>query len=175
MRNRTAGAVLAAVLALALGVGVAAAQRGPRIGQRAPEITGGPWINSEPLSLDLLRGRVVLVEFWTHGCYNCKNVIPSLRKWHATYAARGLTIVGVHTPEFPWEKPYAAVVAAARALGVQYPVVQDNDTAIWRRYGNWAWPAAVLVDRAGVIRYTHVGEGAYARTEQVIQELLAER
>jgi alkyl hydroperoxide reductase subunit AhpC len=102
-------------------------------------------------------------------------VIPQLREWHARYQGQGLTIVGVHTPEFAWEKPYDKVLAATRALGIRYPVVQDNDFAIWRRYQNWAWPAAVLVDRQGVIRYTHVGEGAYARTEQVIRELLAER
>jgi hypothetical protein len=102
-------------------------------------------------------------------------VIPQLRDWHAKYEAEGLTIVGVHTPEFSWEKPYDKVVAATRDLGIRYAVVQDNDYAIWRRYHNWAWPAAVLVDRKGVVRYTHIGEGAYARTEQVIRELLAER
>jgi alkyl hydroperoxide reductase subunit AhpC len=102
-------------------------------------------------------------------------VIPQLRDWHAKYEEQGLTIVGVHTPEFSWEKPYGKVIAATRELGIRYPVVQDNDYAIWRRYGNWAWPAAVVVDRKGVVRFTHVGEGAYARTEQVIRELLAER
>jgi len=102
-------------------------------------------------------------------------VIPQLRDWHAKYEKEGLTVVGVHSPEFWWEKPYDKVVAATRELGVTYPVVQDNDFTIWRRFANWAWPSAVIVDRKGVVRYTHVGEGAYAATEDVIRKLLAER
>ncbi len=102
-------------------------------------------------------------------------MIPQLRDWHARYEKDGLTVVGVHSPEFSWEKPYEKVEAAAKRLGIGYPVVQDNDFAIWRRYGNWAWPSAVIVDRKGVIRYTHIGEGAYGATEQVIKQLLGER
>jgi len=102
-------------------------------------------------------------------------VIPQLRDWHAKYEKDGLTIVGVHSPEFSWEKPYDKVEAATKGLGVKYPVVQDNDFAIWRRYANWAWPSAVIVDRKGIIRYTHIGEGDYGETEQVIRRLLAER
>ena len=102
-------------------------------------------------------------------------MIPQLRDWHAKYENDGLTIVGVHSPEFSWEKPYDKVEAATRGLGVKYPVVQDNDFAIWRRYSNWAWPSTVIVDRKGIIRYTHIGEGAYGETEQVIRRLLAER
>jgi hypothetical protein len=102
-------------------------------------------------------------------------VIPQLRDWHARYEQAGLTIVGVHSPEFWWEKPYSKVEAATRELGVMYPVVQDNDFAIWRRYANWAWPSTVLVDRKGVIRYTHIGEGAYGPTEGMIRRLLAEQ
>ena len=102
-------------------------------------------------------------------------MIPQLRDWHAKYENDGLTIVGVHSPEFSWEKPYDKVEAATKGLGVKYPVVQDNDFAIWRRYANWAWPSAVIVDRKGIIRYTHIGEGAYGETEQVIRRLLAER
>jgi cytochrome oxidase Cu insertion factor (SCO1/SenC/PrrC family) len=101
-------------------------------------------------------------------------VIPQLRDWHHRYEPDGLTIVGVHSPEFPLEKPYDTVVAATKKLGVKYPVVQDNDFAIWRRYSNWAWPSAVIVDRKGIIRYTHIGEGAYVEIEQVIKRLLAE-
>jgi thiol-disulfide isomerase/thioredoxin len=151
------------------------AQRGMRVGQPAPEITGGPWINSEPLSLTRLHGRVVLVEFWTFGCVNCRNVLPNLRAWHERYAAAGLTIVGVHSPEFLWEKPTARVAAAVAELDIRYPVVQDNDFAIWKRYGTWAWPTAVLVDRGGVIRYSHIGEGAYSDTDAMIRRLLDER
>jgi thiol-disulfide isomerase/thioredoxin len=145
------------------------------VGQPAPEITGGPWLNSAPLSLEQLRGRAVLVEFWTYGCINCRNVLPALRGWHEAYAAVGLTIVGVHSPEFLWERPLDRVADAVRELGIRYPVVQDNDFAIWKRYGTWAWPTAVLVDRRGVIRYSHIGEGAYAETDAMIRRLLDER
>jgi alkyl hydroperoxide reductase subunit AhpC len=102
-------------------------------------------------------------------------VIPQLRDWHAKYEKDGLTIVGVHSPEFLWEKSYDKVAAATKELGVSYPVVQDNDFAIWRRYSNWAWPSAVIVDRKGVVRYTHIGEGAYGATEAMIKQLLTER
>jgi len=101
-------------------------------------------------------------------------VIPQLRDWHAKYQGKGLTIVGVHTPEFSWEKPYERVVAATKDLGVAYPVVQDNDLTIWKRFTNRYWPAAVIVDKKGVIRFTHVGEGGYTEMEQLIQRLLAE-
>ena len=98
-----------------------------------------------------------------------------MRGWHARYEKDGLTVVGVHTPEFAWEKPIEKVRGATKDLDVRYPVVQDNDHAIWRRWQTWAWPTAVLVDRKGVIRYTHIGEGAYAETERMIRQLLAER
>jgi hypothetical protein len=102
-------------------------------------------------------------------------VIPQLRAWHDRYEGAGLTIVGVHSPEFLWEKPRERVAAAVLELGIRYPVVQDNDFAIWKRFGTRAWPTAVLVDRRGVVRYTHVGEGAYAETEVMIRRLLDER
>jgi hypothetical protein len=102
-------------------------------------------------------------------------VIPQLRDRHARYEQEGLTIVGVHSPEFWWEKPRDKVAAATAELGIRYPVVQDNDLAIWRRYATWAWPTAVLVDRKGIVRYTHIGEGAYRETEAMIRTLLAER
>jgi peroxiredoxin len=102
-------------------------------------------------------------------------VIPQLRGWHERYGGTGLTIVGVHSPEFLWERSYDRVAAAVRELDVRYPVVQDNDFAIWKRFGTWAWPTTVLVDRRGVIRYTHIGEGAYAETEGPIRQLLSER
>jgi hypothetical protein len=101
-------------------------------------------------------------------------VIPQLRGWHERYEASGLTIVAVHSPEFFWERSRDNVASAARRLGVRYPVVQDNDLATWKRYGVRAWPTAVLVDRAGIARYRHIGEGAYEETEAVIQRLLAE-
>jgi hypothetical protein len=101
-------------------------------------------------------------------------VIPQLRDWHARYQPAGLTIVGVHTPEFFWEKPYDKVVEATGRLGIRYPVVQDNDHAIWNRWSVRAWPTTVLVDRRGTLRYRHIGEGAYVETEAMIQRLLAE-
>jgi peroxiredoxin len=102
-------------------------------------------------------------------------VIPQLRAWHEKYEGAGLTIVGVHTPEFTGEKSTESVRAAARPLGLVYPVVLDHDMAIWRRFGVWAWPTGVLVDRKGIVRYRHIGEGAYDETEAVIKRLLAER
>ena len=101
-------------------------------------------------------------------------MIPQLRAWHDKYEAAGLTIVGVHTPEFFWEKPHDKVVAATQRFGIRYPVVQDNDSAIWRRFGIWAWPTAVVVDRKGIVRHQHIGEGAYEETESLIRRLLAE-
>jgi len=102
-------------------------------------------------------------------------VIPQLRDWHGKYEKDGLTIVGVHAPEFTWERPYDRVVKATKDLKVAYPVVQDNEFAIWKRFGNHYWPALVVVDRKGVVRYTHVGEGDYEETEALIRKLLAEK
>jgi alkyl hydroperoxide reductase subunit AhpC len=101
-------------------------------------------------------------------------VIPQLRDWHERYTSQGLTIVGVHCPEFFWEKPFEKVVAATRDLGIRYAVVQDNDFAVWKRYDVRAWPTLVLVDKRGVVRYRHIGEGAYQETEAMIRRLLAE-
>ena len=101
-------------------------------------------------------------------------MIPQLRDWQRRYEPAGLTVVGVHSPEFSWEQPYDKVVEAARRLEVRYPVVQDNDFAIWNRYGVRAWPTTLLVDRRGVVRYRHIGEGEYEATEAVIRRLLAE-
>jgi hypothetical protein len=101
-------------------------------------------------------------------------VIPQLRDWHTRYESTGLTIVGVHTPEFFWEKPQDKVAAATRELGIRYAVVQDNNSAIWNRWGVRAWPTTVLVDKRGTLRYRHIGEGAYAETEGMIRQLLAE-
>jgi alkyl hydroperoxide reductase subunit AhpC len=102
-------------------------------------------------------------------------VIPQLRGWHERYEKDGFTVVGVHTPEFFWEKSYDRVVDATRKLSVRYPVVQDNDQAIWKRWSIWAWPTTILVDRKGVMRYQHIGEGDYDATEAMIRRLLAEK
>jgi peroxiredoxin len=102
-------------------------------------------------------------------------VIPQLRAWHENYEAKGLTIVGVHTPEFFWEKSHDRVAAAVKKLGIKYAVVQDNDTQIWKRFGVWAWPTTILIDKNGIMRYRHIGEGAYEETESWIRRLLAEK
>jgi thiol-disulfide isomerase/thioredoxin len=140
----------------------------------APEFAPGTWINSEPMTLKSLRGRVVLVEFWTFGCYNCRNTLPSVEEWDTRYREKGLTIVGVHSPEFDDEKKPENVRREVASLGIHYPVVTDNDYATWRAYGVEAWPTVFVLDKSGRIRWTHVGEGAYDDTEQVIEKLLAE-
>ena len=142
----------------------------------APELTNiKGYINSEPISLADLRNKVVLVDFWTYSCINCIRTIPYLNAWHEKYADEGLVIVGVHTPEFEFEKDYNNVKAAVEKFGIQYPVLQDNEKAVWEAYENRYWPRKYLIDNEGYVRYDHIGEGAYAETEKVIQSLLTER
>ena len=140
----------------------------------APAFAKGSWINSDPLTLSKLRGRVVLVEFWTFGCYNCRNTLPAVKEWDARYRDRGLTIVGVHTPETDSEYNLDDVRREVPALEIKYPVVTDNDYKTWKAYGVEAWPTIFVVDKQGRIRWLHVGEGRYEETENVIKKLLAE-
>lgn len=140
----------------------------------APSFKEGEWINSEPLTLEKLRSRVVLVEFWTFGCYNCRNTLPTMKEWNARYRARGLTIVGVHTPETSSEYQLDNVRRETKALGIEYPVFTDNDYKTWKSYGVEAWPTIFVLDKQGRIRWLHVGEGRYEETENVIKTLLAE-
>lgn len=135
---------------------------------------GGDWINSEPLSLASLKGRVVLVDFWTFGCYNCRNTLPALKRVDSEFRAKGLTIVGVHTPESDHEGNLNNLKNAIEKLGIKYPVVTDNKNNIWDTYEIKAWPTVVILDRQGRIRYKYVGEGAYDTQEKVIQFLLSE-
>src|SRR5215510_5887711 len=111
----------------------------------APEISGGQWINSEPLTLKGLRGRVVLIEFWTFACYNCRNTLPSVKAWDSRYRGKGLTVVGVHTPELDHERDVDNVRREVAELGIRYPVVTDNDYAIWKAYGVDAWPTMFVI------------------------------
>jgi thiol-disulfide isomerase/thioredoxin len=141
----------------------------------SPEFAPGTWINSEPLTLTGLRGRVVLIDFWTFGCYNCRNTLPFLKRWHERYSDKGLTIVGVHSPEFDAEKKIENLRREVTSLGIRYPVITDNDYETWRGYGVEAWPTVILVDKTGHVRWSHVGEGAYDETEGAIQKLLAEK
>ena len=140
----------------------------------APEISDGAWINSEPLTLKSQQGRVVLIEFWTFACYNCRNTLPTVKKWDAQYRDKGLTIIGVHTPELDYERNIDNLRREVAALGIKYPVVTDNDYSTWKAYGVEAWPTLFLLDKQGRVRWMHVGEGAYDETEQVIKKLLAE-
>jgi cytochrome c biogenesis protein CcdA/thiol-disulfide isomerase/thioredoxin len=144
----------------------------------APEFTDTEkWFNTpsgRPLTLQGLRGRVVLVDFWTYSCINCIRTLPYLEAWDKRYRKDGLTIVGVHSPEFPFEREAANVEAAIKAEGIRYPVVQDNELGTWTAYGNQYWPAEYFIDGHGDVRYVHFGEGEYRKKEQVIRELLAE-
>ncbi len=146
---------------------------------RAPEFRSIKlWLNTpggKPLSIAGLRGRVVLVDFWTYSCINCLRTLPHLEAWDRAYREAGLTIVGVHSPEFSFERVPDNVRSAVRRLGVRYPVALDNDFATWRAYSNDYWPSDYLIDRAGRIRSTHYGEGAYGETESRIRRLLGEK
>jgi thiol-disulfide isomerase/thioredoxin len=145
--------------------------------QRAPDFTGGgSWLNTggQALNVTALKGKVLAVEMWTAGCYNCLNVVPWLKTWDDAYRSQGLTIVGVHSPEFANERSAEYVREAVVKLGIRYPVVMDNDFRIWNAYHNVYWPTLYLIDKKGLIRYTHIGEGAYEETERMIKLLLAE-
>ena len=144
-------------------------------GLKAPElIPGGVWFNSDPLSLSKLRGKVVIIDFWTYSCINCQRTFPYLRDWWSKYQDKGLVIIGVHSPEFEFEKSEKNVAQAIKDFELTYPMMQDNDFATWRVYNNRYWPAKYFIDKDGYIRYTHFGEGAYDESEKVIQELLKE-
>jgi thiol-disulfide isomerase/thioredoxin len=134
--------------------------------------TAQVWLNSEPLTADALRGRVVAVQFWTYSCVNWLRTLPYVAAWAERYADRGLVVVGAHAPEFSFEHDLANVRRAAAELGVAYPVVIDNEFAIWRAFGNHYWPALYVVDGDGKVRYEHFGEEAYAESEEAIQGLL---
>jgi hypothetical protein len=130
------------------------------------------WLNSEPLTADGLRGRIVAVDFWTYSCVNWLRTLPYVRAWAERYRDRGLVVVGPHAPEFGFEHDLENVRRATAELGVDYPVVIDNDFAIWRAFENRYWPALYLVDGGGRVRFHHFGEAAYAETERAIQQLL---
>ena len=145
------------------------------IGNEGAEIRGiVAWINTEPLSLAELRGKVVLVDFWTYTCINCIRTMPFLKQWYSKYQDDGLVILGVHSPEFDFEKELDNVVMATKDYSISWPVALDNNFITWRAYSNRFWPAKYLIDKDGVVRYTHFGEGRYAETEEMIRKLLVE-
>ena len=139
----------------------------------APEFSGlSNWQNSGPLTIAGLRGKVVLVNFWTYGCVNCVNTLPHVTQLYAKYKDKGLVIVGVHTPEFPFERSASNVQAALRRHGITYPVAQDNNSATWNAWRNQYWPAQYIVDQSGRIVYSHAGEGAYDEIDRTVGKLL---
>jgi thiol-disulfide isomerase/thioredoxin len=145
---------------------------------RSPELesldSATEWINSPPLKAESLQGRVVLVQFWTYSCVNWIRTLPYVREWDREYRDQGLVVIGVHAPEFEFERQPANVRWGSEHFGVRYPVAVDNDFAIWRAFGNQYWPALYLIDARGRVRYRHFGEGDYEKSERMIQKLLAE-
>jgi cytochrome c biogenesis protein CcdA/thiol-disulfide isomerase/thioredoxin len=146
----------------------------PDYGQAPPLHADGAWINSPPLTLAQLRGKVVLVDFWTYSCINCLRTLPHLKAWYAAYHDKGLAIIGVHTPEFAFEHVTSNVRAAVKRLGIAYPVMQDNRYKTWDNYANQYWPAEYLIDKQGRVRHTNFGEGEYDQTEALIRRLLGD-
>ena len=167
IRTLVAGAVLALSAAIA-----SAGTEAPRA---APEFAGiDNWLNSGPLTMAQLRGKAVLVDFWTFDCINCLHTLPFVKSWHQKYKDQGLVVVGVHTPEYAFERKLDNLKTAVQRNGITYPVAQDNRYATWGAYANQYWPALYLVDKKGEVVYTHFGEGNYAETEAAIRKVLAQ-
>jgi thiol-disulfide isomerase/thioredoxin len=140
----------------------------------APDINNKVWLNSTPQQLKDLRGKVVMVEFWTFGCYNCRNIEPYVKEWHTKYSDQGLVVIAIHSPEFSYEKPRESVQQYIDDHNILYAVPIDNDFETWRSYRNRFWPTLYLIDKQGLIQYVKIGEGGYAETDRQIQRLLAE-
>ena len=142
---------------------------------RLPEFQGiSEWINSKPVTTKDLLGKVVLVQIWTFACINCQRTLPYVVGWNQKYAAKGLQIIGIHTPEFPFERDSKNIHQAIAKHGITYPVGVDNDFQTWKAFKNEYWPHLFLADRRGIIRYDHIGEGAYDETEAKIRQLLGQ-
>jgi thiol-disulfide isomerase/thioredoxin len=169
-------ALLAGGLALATGGAAAVATPSFYDHGAAPEFSGiDQWLNSQPLTMAGLRGKVVLIDFWTYSCINCLRTLPHVNRWVQTYQDQGLVVVGVHTPEFAFERSTRNVQTAMQRFGVKHPVAQDNSYSTWKAWSNQYWPAHYLVDARGHIQYRHFGEGRYEETEAAIRALLAAR
>lgn len=144
-------------------------------GAPAPEFSGiDQWLNSEPLSMKQLRGKVVLVDFWTYDCINCINTLSHVVQWHDKYKDKGLVVIGVHTPEYAFERKTENVRTALKRFDIRYPIAQDNRYQTWNAYNNRYWPAFYLVNKTGQVVYSHFGEGQYEQTEARIRQLLAQ-
>jgi thiol-disulfide isomerase/thioredoxin len=173
IKTLTAAAMFSAIAATA---GSAAIAGTPGSGNIAPEFTGiDKWLNSEPLTMQQLRGKVVLVDFWTYTCINCIHTLPYVKTWYQKYKDQGLAVVGVHTPEYPFERSTDNVRAAIKRFDIRFPVAQDNRYATWSAYSNLYWPAFYLIDKKGRVVYSHFGEGDYAETEAAIRNLIAQK
>ncbi|MHC6225052.1 thioredoxin family protein [Pseudomonas sp. X10] len=176
-RNGLIALALAATLAclgiggrLLAGTSVSPVSLGPM-----PSLDGAvQWLNSPPLDRQALAGKVVLVDFWTYDCINCRRSLPYVNEWARRYADQGLVVVGVHTPEYDYEHDIDNLRGQIKALGIDYPVAVDNRYAIWNAFNNQFWPAHYFVDRQGQVRHVHFGEGDYDGQERVIQQLLDE-
>jgi thiol-disulfide isomerase/thioredoxin len=145
----------------------------PPHGKPLPEFQGiQQWLNSNPISIADLKGKVVLVQFWTFSCINCQRTLPYVTRWHRQYANRGLSVIGIHTPEFAFEREPNNIKQALQKHNITYPVPIDNEYKTWSAYSNRYWPHLFLADRQGLLRYDHIGEGAYDTTEQTIRQLL---
>ncbi|MFI5333331.1 MAG: cytochrome c biogenesis protein DipZ [Candidatus Babeliales bacterium] len=154
--------------------GVSSNSASTESGAPAPDLIGlHEWINSTPLTLEQLRGKVVLIDFWTYSCINCVRTLPHVKHWYDSYKDKGFVVIGVHTPEFAFEKSVGNVQGAIKRFGITYPVALDNEYATWQNYSNHYWPAHYLIDQHGVIQEKHFGEGAYLDTENAIRKLLA--
>lgn len=145
------------------------------VGMEAPDIASQTWLNSAQIHVGDLKGKVVMVEFWTFGCGNCRNVESHVKEWHQKYAERGLVVIGVHSPEFSYEHDLDKVTHYLKEHDIRFPVPIDNDFSTWNLYGNRYWPAIYLIDKHGVIRYVRIGEGGYQETERLIRALLGEK
>ena len=144
-------------------------------GNPLPDFQGiQQWLNSAPLSIADLKGNAVLIQFWTFACINCQRTLPYVTRWHRQYAAQGLKVIGIHTPEFAFERDPSNIRQAIEKHQITYPVPVDNEYKTWKAYQNEYWPHLFLADRRGLMRYDHIGEGAYDTTEQMIQTLLKE-
>ena len=171
MRNRLIVILIFAAISVGLTTGYSPVQE---FNVKAPAIESEQWLNSGPLDWAALKDKVVLVEFWTFECYNCKNVEPYVKQWYNKFKDRGLEIVAVHTPEFDRERKLENVKRYIKDHNITYPVAIDNDFKIWRNYSNRYWPAMYLVDKKGVVRYRFIGEGNYQLIENTLDKMLSE-
>lgn len=156
-------------IAIVRSTGSAAPLSGP-----APDVVSDTWLNANPGKMSTLRGKVVLVEFWTLSCGNCRNLEPYVKQWSEQYRNQGLEVISVHAPEFNHEREFNSVRARVEQSDIHYPVAIDNDYTNWNRYRNQVWPALYLIDKRGMLRHRKIGDGDYADTEQKIQSLLRE-